>query len=95
MVTGFWDSFETSYMIFRSLKYSYVDKESTLEANQCGSGSETMLLSLQICGFAIFGLGHQANLRICDLRINHYKFADLRLANWHTSEICGFVIGAK
>ncbi len=28
------------------------------------------------------GLGHEGNLRI--------KFADVRFADWHTSEICGF-----
>jgi hypothetical protein len=36
-----------------------------------------------------------ANLQICDLQVNHYKFvkiADLRFADWHTSEICGFAI---
>ncbi len=47
--------------------------------------------SLQICGFAICGLGHRG-LRICSLGINYYKFVDLRFANWHTSEICGFAI---
>jgi hypothetical protein len=67
-----------SYIAFRSLQYSYVDKENTLESNQCGSRSETLSLSLQICGFAICGLGHQGHLRICKLRTNHYKFADLR-----------------
>ncbi len=48
----------------------------------CISGSETLLFSLQIRG-----LTHQGNLRI-----NHYKFADLRNADRHISEICGFVI---
>jgi hypothetical protein len=48
--------------------------------------------SLQICGFAICGLGYQGNLRICDLRINHYKFVDLRFAEWHISELCGLAI---
>jgi hypothetical protein len=44
-----------------------------------------------------------ANFRICelrigkpqifsDLRINLYKFADMRFSVWHTSEICIFVI---
>jgi hypothetical protein len=36
--------------------------------------------------------GQQGNLRICDMRINQYKFANLRFADWHTSEICGFAI---
>ncbi len=43
--------------------------------------------SLQICG-----LEHQVNLRSCYVRINHYKFADLRFADWHTLEIWGFAI---
>jgi hypothetical protein len=47
---------------------------------------------LQIWRFAICRLGHQECLRIYDLRITHYKFADLRFADWHTSEICGFAI---
>ncbi len=59
-------------------------------ANQCGSRSETLLLSLRISGFAIFGPGHQGNLRICDLQFNHNKFADLRLRNQY--KICGFAI---
>jgi hypothetical protein len=42
-----------SYMAFRSLKYSYVDKEN-MRGNQCGPGPETMLFSWQICGFAIW-----------------------------------------
>ncbi len=74
-----------SYMALRSLNYTL--------ANQCGSESETLAFSLQICGFAICGLGHQGNLRICDLGKNHKfadsrfwtgalkKFADLRLQN--------------
>jgi hypothetical protein len=64
-----------------------VGKESTLKANQCGSKSETLLLSLQICGVAICGLGHQANLWI-----DHYKFADLQFVDWRTSEFCSFAI---
>jgi hypothetical protein len=56
--SGFWDSPHGSYMAFRSLQYTYVGKK-ILEAYQCGSGSETLLFSLQIF----------------DLRINHYKFA--------------------
>jgi hypothetical protein len=31
-------------------------------------------------------------LPICDLRINHYKFDDLRFADWLNSEICGLTI---
>jgi hypothetical protein len=30
-------------------------------------------------GLQICGLEHQRNLRICDLRINHIKIADLRI----------------
>ncbi len=36
--------------------------------------TDFFLANLRICE-----LGHQGNLRICDLRINHYKFADLRI----------------
>ncbi len=79
---GSWDSFETDLHEIHSLKY-YLGKEKVLEATQRGSGSETQDFSLQICGFAICGLGHRGNLRII-----HYKFADLRLADWHTSELC-------
>ncbi len=43
-----------------------------------GSGSETLLFFVEICGFSICGLGHQRSLRIFDLRMNHKK-------------ICGFV----
>jgi hypothetical protein len=32
------------------------------------------------------------NLRICHLRINQKKFADLKFADSHTSEIFGFAI---
>jgi len=60
-----------SYMAFRSLNYTL--------ANQCGSESETLPYSLQICGFAICGLVHKGNLWICDLRLNHNKFADMGL----------------
>jgi hypothetical protein len=48
--------------------------------------------SLQICGFAICRRGHQGYFRVCDLRINHYKCADLRFADWHTSDICELAI---
>jgi hypothetical protein len=91
---SFWDSFELHhYMALRSLKYSYVGKENiTVDTNQCGSGSETLFFSMQICGFAICGQGQQGNVQICDLRSNHYKFTDLRFADWHTSEICGLAI---
>ncbi len=45
------------------------------------------LLWWKICGFAVCGLSHLRNLRICDLRINQKKFVDSL-----TSEICGFEI---
>ncbi len=71
----FWD------MSFCSLKYTYVGKKDILEANQGRSGSHTLLFSLKICEFAVLGLEHQGNLRICDMRISHYKFGDLVLRN--------------
>jgi hypothetical protein len=43
-------------------------------------------------GFAICGLGHRRNLRICDLKIDQKKFANSKFADSHTSEICGFSI---
>jgi hypothetical protein len=59
----------------RSLKYTYVGKKKVLEANQCGSESQTMFFFL-------------ATFRICDLRTKTpRKFADLRSADWHTTEI--------
>jgi hypothetical protein len=51
------------------------------ETNQCGSGSETQLFSLQICGIAIFGLGNPGNLRVWDLQ-----------SEPKNSRICGFSI---
>jgi hypothetical protein len=42
---------------------------------------------MHICGFADWDTK--------DLRINNYKFADLRFADWHTSECCGFVIAER
>ncbi len=74
-----------SNMAFCSLKYTYVGKK--YEANQCGSGSKTLLFSLQICEFVICGLGHQGNLWICKLINTNLltgtpqKFADLWLLN--------------
>jgi hypothetical protein len=34
-------------------------------------------------------------LRICDFRVDHYKFADLRFVDQTTSEICGFAIAQR
>jgi hypothetical protein len=34
----------------------------------------------------ICGVGHQGNLWICDLRINHYKFANLRFVDHNTPQ---------
>jgi hypothetical protein len=42
-----------------------------------------------------FGLGHQGSLRICDFRVDHDKFADLRFVDQTTSEICGFAIAER
>jgi hypothetical protein len=49
---------------------------------------ETLLFTLQICGYVIGRLGHQ----FVDLQINHYKIEDLQFADRHSSEICGFAI---
>jgi len=76
-----------NYMAFRSQKYTYVTKK-ILEQNQI----RITAYSLQICGFAICRRGHQGYFRVCDLRINHYKCADLRFADWHTSDIYGLAI---
>jgi hypothetical protein len=69
-------------MTFHSSKYIYVCRqEKILKGNQCGSGSETLLFPVQICGFAIYGL-IITNLRICNLQTDTpQKFADLRLLN--------------
>ncbi len=80
---GFWDSFETQlYGMSQSKIYLFNirDKAMRIWINNTA-------FFLQICRFAICGLGHQGNLRILDLRIDRYKFAD-----WDTSEICGFAI---
>jgi hypothetical protein len=45
---------------------------------------------IAICAFAIYRQGHKENLRI-----NLYKFEDLRFAGWHAQEICGFVIAER
>jgi hypothetical protein len=68
------------------LTYSYVGKENTSEANHFRSESETF----RLCKFAELRFADWETkeiLRICDLRIIHYKFA-----GWHTSEICRFAI---
>jgi hypothetical protein len=68
------------------LSYKFIDYllawvKNILEANQCGFGSETLLFSVLMCGFAICGLIF-TNLRICGLRIGTpKKFVDLRLQN--------------
>ncbi len=51
-----------------------------------------MAFRFSLANFLICGLGNRRILRICDLRINHYKFADLRFADWNTMEICGSAI---
>jgi hypothetical protein len=72
---GFWESSETQLHDISLSKMTYVVKKKILEANQMGSGSETLLFSLQIFGFAICGLGHQGILQ-SDLQIIHNKIAD-------------------
>jgi hypothetical protein len=52
----------------------------------------TLSLTKGIYGFAICGLAHPKNLRICDLRINQKKLADLKFADSHTSGIFGLAI---
>jgi hypothetical protein len=61
----------STYTVFRCLKYTCLAKKNSIRGKR--SGSETLLFSLQIWGFAICRLSHRGNLRICDLRINHYK----------------------
>jgi hypothetical protein len=39
------------------------------------------LENLRICDL---GTGTLNNLRVCNVQINHYKFVDLRFADWHT-----------
>jgi hypothetical protein len=46
----------------------------------------------KICRFAICGLAHLRNLWICGVLINQKKFAELKFADLHTSEICKFAI---
>jgi hypothetical protein len=66
------------------VKYSCVSKEN-ISGKTIRIWIRNTAFSMQFFGFAI--LEHQGNVRICDLRIIHYKFADLRIAEWHTSEI--------
>jgi hypothetical protein len=47
----------------------------------------SLFLMVENCGFAICGLVHQQNLRICNLQINLKKFVDS-----HISEISEFAI---
>jgi hypothetical protein len=70
--TTFGTVLSQSYMAFRSLKYTYVDKK-VLEANQCGSGSENCCFPCKFADlrinhykFADFRMVHLINLRICD-----------------------------
>jgi hypothetical protein len=58
-------------MAFRSLKYTDIGKKD-LRAIKCGSGSETLSFSLQICDLRIGTLRKFTDLR---LRLSHYKFA--------------------
>jgi hypothetical protein len=53
--------------------------EKILEAKQCGSGSETLLLSLQTCAFAIYRLGHKGSVQICRMaHLGNLQILDLR-----------------
>ncbi len=60
-----------SYIEICSLKFSYVGEEIYQRQTNANLDQNTALF--KICGFAICGLGHQGNLRICDL---HHKFTD-------------------
>ncbi len=62
------------------------------------------LFPLQICEFAICGLGHQEVCGFGNLRINHNKFADLRTGTYQkftklrcvmNQRICEFTISTK
>jgi hypothetical protein len=67
-----------SFVAFRSLKYSNVGKKNVVEANHPAEPDQKhclFLANLRICG-----LRHEGNLRICDLRFNHYKLSDLQFA---------------
>jgi hypothetical protein len=73
------------YFTSISLKCSHSNSRTTFgfwnsfETELIIEQTECMLFSLQICRFSFFG--HQGNLRICDLRINHYNCADLQFAD--------------
>ncbi len=45
-----------------------------------------------MCGFAICGLAHLRNLRICNLQIDQKTFADKKFTDSHTFRNCGFAI---
>jgi hypothetical protein len=48
--------------------------------------------AFSLANFRIFELRIGTPRRFADFRIKLYKFADLRLSDWHTSEICIFAI---
>jgi hypothetical protein len=64
-------------MAFRSLKYIYAVRKKKLEANQCGSESETLLFSFQICGFADLDTKEICAFSICRLIITNLRICDL------------------
>ncbi len=68
-----------SYMAFRSLKYSHVGKEN-IKGKRTQIWITNIVFSLQICGFAIFGLRHHGHLRICNMRTGHLR--NLRTCDW-------------
>ncbi len=71
---------QLQYMAFRSLKYTVLTVVKTaLDAFEWGSGSETLPFFFKFAGLGL-RTGAPKKLR------------DLRFADWHTSEICGFAI---
>ncbi len=81
----FKDDFWPLGQFWERVTWHFVEANADLDKTHC-------FFPLPISEFAICGLGHQGNLRVCDVRINHYKFADLRFADWQTSSIMGYLI---
>ncbi len=86
---GFMVKFQRRPEHYENLEqYSACGHKVPAPSKQWESGSETLLFSLQIYGSTNCGLGHRGNLRICDLRINQYKFAICWLAHLRNVRIC-------
>jgi hypothetical protein len=68
-----------SYIAFHRIKYFDIGKE-ILELNQWRSNSEKVFLYLQICWFAVCGMGHQGNLRFTDKSLQIWEFTICGLA---------------